>query len=144
LTLDPAPHPDLVRDLFAEYGRDIGVEIDIDPSAYGLIVVAMDGTAPAGCVALRPLNAAGLGEIKRLYVRPPYRGTGLGRRLVCSVIDEARRRSYSALRLDTLPQMQAAIAMYQSLGFRPIPAYHQDLLPGMLFFELMLTTSSPL
>jgi putative acetyltransferase len=141
LILDTDPDAGLVRELFQEYAREIGIEIDEEPSRYELILVAMDAAIAAGCAAMRPLSPE-IAEIKRLFVRDPYRGTGLGRLLARSVIDRARRRGYTAIRLDTLPTMQPAIAMYRSLGFTEIPAYHDDRLPGMIFFELNLTLSS--
>jgi GNAT superfamily N-acetyltransferase len=128
---------ELVRELFAEYGRSIGVEIDENNPQYSLILVARDGVEAGGCAAMREI-ATGVAELKRLYVREPYRGTGLGRRLAEAVIAEARVRGYQVLRLDTLPSMRAAIGIYESLGFRPIPAYHNTPLPGMMYFELSL------
>jgi GNAT superfamily N-acetyltransferase len=128
---------ELVRELFAEYGRSIGVEIDESNPQYSLILVATDGAEAGGCAAMREI-ATGVAELKRLYVREPYRGTGLGRRLAEAVIAEARVRGYHVVRLDTLPSMRAAIGMYESLGFRPIPAYHNTPLPGMMYFELWL------
>lgn len=137
MELDAAPPMELVRELFAEYGRSIGVEIDENNPQYSLILVARDGVEAGGCAAMREI-ATGVAELKRLYVREPYRGTGLGRRLAEAVIAEARVRGYQVLRLDTLPSMRAAIGIYESLGFRPIPAYHNTPLPGMMYFELSL------
>jgi ribosomal protein S18 acetylase RimI-like enzyme len=137
---DRHPPLELVRELFAEYARSIGVAIDERSPNYSLIVVAMEGCYPAGCAAMRELEPE-IAEMKRVYVRPDYRGTGLGRRLAEHVIQEARARGYAALRLDTLPAMETAVAMYRSLGFREIPAYHDNPLPGMLYFELDLSAS---
>jgi ribosomal protein S18 acetylase RimI-like enzyme len=76
--------------------------------------------------------------MKRLYVRPGHRGLGIGRALAEAVIAEAREAGYSGMRLDTLPQMQAAQAMYETLGFREIEPYYQSPVPGTRFLELDL------
>lgn len=104
----------------------------------GVLLLARDAAAPAGCVALRRLDA-GSGEIKRMYVREAYRGSGLGRRLAVAVIEEARKRSYTRLLLDTLPKLAPAIALYRDLGFRETAPYLASPTPGALCFELKLS-----
>jgi ribosomal protein S18 acetylase RimI-like enzyme len=139
-----------VRALFDEYVRELGVDLcfqgfaqerDGLPGEYappgGRLLLAERGGSAAGCVALRPLDGD-TGEMKRLFLRPSARGSGLGRRLVLAVIAEARGAGYERLRLDTLPSMGAAIAMYRGLGFREIAPYRHNPVPGALFLELAL------
>src|SRR5690606_8918614 len=92
----------------------------------------------AGCAALRPL-AGRRGEMKRLYVRPVYRQPGLGKSLVEAAIDAACRAGYRGLRLDTLPGMASAQALYRRLGFVEIPPYNNPHLPGTRFYSLDLS-----
>jgi putative acetyltransferase len=90
-----------------------------------------------GCVALKPLPD-GTCELKRLYVRSGARGRGLGRTLAAAAVVEARRLGYATLRLDTLPAMRAARAIYASLGFRPAERFNDNPIEGVLFLELKL------
>lgn len=92
----------------------------------------------AGCVALRPIEED-ICEMKRLYVRPAFRGSGLGRRLVEKLIEEARTIGYRSMRLDTMPKMDSAQRMYASFGFRDIEAYRYNPEPGARFLELSLS-----
>jgi ribosomal protein S18 acetylase RimI-like enzyme len=148
--VSPGPDVETVRALFDEYARELAVDLsfqgfaaerDALPGEYvpprgRLLLAEIDGSA-AGCVALRPLDAR-TAEMKRLFLRTSARGTGLGRRLAQAVIAEAASAGYDSLRLDTLPSMGAAIAMYRALGFREIAAYRHNPVPGALFLELAL------
>jgi putative acetyltransferase len=141
--------------LFLEYNATIGVDLEFQgfdhelatlPGRYappgGRLLLALRGEEPVGCVALRTL-APGVGELKRLYVRPAFQGRGIGRLLVERTIAEARRAGYHTMRLDTLPAMERARALYEALGFRQIPAYAAfSPVPGTTFYELDLRVLS--
>ena len=146
---------DAARRLFREYAAAVDApacfvafedEVSALPGEYapprGRLLVAFSGDALAGCVALRRL-ADGSGEMKRLYVRAPYRRSGLGRQLAQRVIDASREAGSPRLVLDTLPVMAAAIRLYDSLGFREIGPYSDAPTPGARFFELSLSGSAP-
>jgi GNAT superfamily N-acetyltransferase len=94
----------------------------------------MDGDAAAGCIALRRFDAEA-GEVKRLFVRPPWRGRGLGDRLAQAVLEAAREIGYRRLLLDTLEHMQAARSLYARAGFREIGAYYRNPLPGAVYMQ---------
>ena len=140
-----------VRTLFGEYAglvaealcfQNFDAELAALPGEYappgGVLLIARDADAPAGCVALRRLDA-GTGEMKRMYVREAYRGGGLGRRLAVAVIEEARKRKYARLVLDTLPKLTQAIALYRDLGFRETGPYLASPTPCAICFELKLS-----
>jgi GNAT superfamily N-acetyltransferase len=119
---------------FAGFEKELaGLPGDYAPPQGRLWLAFVDG-APAGCVALRPLDQ-GRCEMKRLYVRPAFRGLGLGKRLAQAVIEAARAGGCRTLLLDTLPKMRSAIALYAALGFAPRAAYCAQPTPGALFFE---------
>ena len=107
------------------------------PAGALLLALAADGT-PIGCVGLRPQDAAGCCEMKRLYVAPSGRGSGAGRALVHALIVEARHIGYREIRLDTLPFMAPAIALYEAIGFRPIVPYYETPVAGTRFLALQL------
>ena len=111
------------------------------PGAYkspgGCILLARFNDLPVGCVALRKISE-GICEMKRLYVQPQFREKGVGKILADSVIEEARRIGYRQMRLDTVPAMKSARALYESLGFVKIPAYRYNPIEGATFMELDL------
>ena len=130
-----------VRALLREYVDSLGIDLAFqdfeselaDPLGfYELVLLADDG-----CVALRRIDAEAC-EMKRLYVRPSARGSGLGRRLAEAVTAEARARGYKRMLLDTLPTMTAARALYTSLGFRETEPYRYNPVEGTSFLALEL------
>ena len=145
------PRIDDVRALFEEYARSLNFNLCFQsfdqelrelPGPYAhpagrLILCEVDGT-PAACIALKPLEP-GVCEMKRLYVRPEFRGQQLGTKLVRHLIDEARRAGYRSMRLDTISGlMHHAIALYRSFGFKEIPPYYKNPIPDALYMELEL------
>ncbi len=103
----------------------------------GILFLLRQEDRTAGCVALKDLGG-GVCEMKRLFLRPGFRGEGLGRRCAERIVQAAREMGYRAMRLDTLPAMRAAIALYRSMGFTEIPRYTENPLEGALFMELRL------
>lgn len=139
------------RRLFEDYAGWLGIDLGFQsfdeelaslPGAYtrptGLILFAEHGETIVGCVALRRIED-GIGEVKRLYVDPAYRGQKIGRRLMDHLIEEAKGIGYSKLRLDTLPQMHTARGLYASLGFKKIAPYYYNPIEGTEFMELALS-----
>jgi N-acetylglutamate synthase-like GNAT family acetyltransferase len=148
----PATEADIgdVRTLLREYEATLGFPLDFQhfdrevaelPGAYGpprgSLLVARQGADTIGCVALRSLEPE-ICELKRLYVRPAARGTGLGRRLAEAALSDARRLGYQRIRLDTLPGMEAAQSLYEQMGFREIEPYTTNPVAGTRFLELEL------
>ena len=138
---------DVARALFQEYQRAIGVDLCFQgfgeelrglPGAYarppGRLLLALEGDEVAGCGALRPI-APGVAELKRMWVRPAFRGRGIGRAVAEALLAAAREEGYRTARLDTLASMREALALYRSLGFREIPAYYENPLPGVVYME---------
>ena len=130
------------RELILEYAASLGVDLSFQhfdeeiatlDSYYEVVFIARD----AGCIALRRIDDETC-EMKRLYVRPPFRGTGLGRDLALRLIEEARTRGYKRMRLDTLPTMGKAQRLYEQLGFRDIEPYRENPIAGSRWMELSL------
>jgi GNAT superfamily N-acetyltransferase len=147
-----AEHLAAARALFIEYARQLGhdlgfqhfdEELESLPAGYaaptGCLLLAQDGAAWPGCVAVRRLGSSRERcEMKRLYVRPSHRRTGLGRRLAEAVIERARQLGYTVMVLDTLRGMTPARTLYESLGFRETAAYYDNPLEGVVYYELRL------
>lgn len=139
-----------MRDLFQEYAASLDIDLCFQnfdeelatlPGNYspphGCLLLARVANQNAGCIALRPMED-GIGEIKRLYVRPEFRRRGLGRMLVQRGLTEACDIGYEAVRLDTLRTMSAAIALYAGFGFKEVAPYRRGEPPRICYFELKL------
>jgi putative acetyltransferase len=144
------------RELFLEYAQSLGFSLcfqnfdlelaklpgDYAPPQGRLLLASFEGQL-AGCVALHPLDPRkvdpGICEMKRLYLRPHFRGKGLGRALADRIIAEARQIGYDRMRLDTVePVMKDAVAMYRKIGFEEIAPYCDNPIAGALYMELIL------
>jgi len=140
-----------VRELFLEYANSLGFDLCFQnfekelaglPGNYalpsGVLLLGLSNNQAAGCVALHRLED-GVCEMKRLYVRPQFRGTGIGSQLVRRVIESAVAMGYKRMRLDTVAdQMQDALRMYRRLGFLEIEPYRENPIPSALYMELDL------
>ncbi len=141
-----------IAQLFKAYAISLGIDLAFQdfttelatlpgkydaPAGELLLAHDIDGR-PVGCVALRPLQPAGCCEMKRLYVSPQGRGLGLGKALIDAIVKEAVRIGYREMRLDTLPTMTAAIALYRRAGFVPIEPYYDTPLEETVFLGRLL------
>ena len=139
-----------MRELFREYAASLGIDLSFQafdrelaelPGAYGeargLLLLALVDAREAGCAALRD-RGGGVAELKRLYVRPGFRGLGLGRRLTVETLSSARALGHRRVVLDTLPTMGAAQRLYESLGFVDVEPYTENPIPGTRFLGLDL------
>ena len=150
--IESGPLLDEIRNLFLEYAQSLNFnlcfqsfdrELQELPGEYtrpdGRLFLCLVDLKPAGRIALKPLVAAGICEMKRLYVRPEFRRHKLGLKLATSLIEEARAIGYRSMRLDTIAgTMAPAIALYRSLGFKEIPPYYENPIPNALYMELDL------
>lgn len=153
VTIFPAhtePHLDTIRVLFQEYVAALGFHLsfqDVEremselPARYGppegrLLMAMLDGQV-AGCVAMKRLGD-GVCEMKRFYVRPAFRGHGIGLQLAQAIIAEARAAGYREMRLDTAPSMQSAIRIYEALGFKDTAPYVFNPVEGVRYLALQL------
>ena len=143
---------DQARELFKEYAAWLEIDLcfqNFDKELAGLpgdyappdgrLLLAIEDERIAGCVALRKIGES-ICEMKRLFLRPEFRGKGLGRKLVEAILSEAKQIGYKRMRLDTLPpKMNDAIALYRSLDFKEIEPYYRNPVSGAKFMELELT-----
>jgi GNAT superfamily N-acetyltransferase len=162
ISLVSADGPELVeaaRQIFREYAASIAVDLcfqDFDgelaglPGEYtppdGALLLAVVDGGLAGCGALRPLRDVDYGnacEMKRLYVKPAFRRFGIGRRIAQALIDSATSSGYSVMLLDTLNDMEAARGLYGSLGFREVPPYYYNPIPGAHYLMCDLAGAPP-
>lgn len=138
---------DTGKKLFLEYAESLGfsicfqnfeqelADIQIQYGApNGCLLLVNDGELTVGCVGVRRWEGD-IAELKRMYLRPSTRGQGMGRRLLDSALEHARQLGYRSIRLDTLPGMEAAIALYREAGFKEIPAYRDNPFPDTLYME---------
>ena len=123
-----------------------GSELATLPGRYALpggrLLLARVDEQAVGCVALRPLPAVGMCEMKRLFVRPAYRGQGLGRLLATQIIHEATVMNYAVMRLDTLDTLDSAMRLYRQLGFQRCAPYYANPLPGVVYWERALSKAA--
>ena len=126
---------------FQEYEREYAELPGEYAEPYGRLYLVLYGKKIAGCVALRKLEDS-VCEMKRMYVKPVFRGKGIGRAMAHKVIDEARRIGYKRMRLDTIDTMKPAISLYKSLGFKEIAPYRYNPIKGACYMELVLTDSN--
>lgn len=143
-------HLDHIRELFSEYVHSLNFKLSFQdyenelaelPGEYAppdgrLVLAIVDGDA-VGCIGLRKINDT-ICELKRMYVRPDFRGKGIGRSLAEIVIEEARKIGYKAMRFDTIDTMKEAISLYRSFGFKEIDPYRHNPMEGAMFMELKL------
>lgn len=152
MLIEPPVFPDdltAIRSLFKEYAQRLGVDLCFQNFEGELARLPGDYAEPrgalliaaAGCCALRPLDTvdyANACEMKRLFVRPEFRGLGLGRQLAEQIMDLARVAGYDCLLLDTLNDMETARALYQGLGFEEIPPYYFNPIEGAHYLKVRL------
>lgn len=142
------PELDIIRLLFREYEKELDADLCFQHfegevenplkkygSPGGTLFLAYWNNVPAGCIALTPMKEKGYCEMKRLYVRPPYRKYGIGKILVQYLLNFANKEVYHFMRLDTLKKLQPAIRLYETFGFYYIHSYYHNPLPDVVFME---------
>ena len=150
---------DALREIFREYAASLAIDLAFQdfehelatlPGEYApprgtLLMATVDGEL-AGCCALRPMDTVdypNASEMKRLYVRPAYRGLGLGRQVAEAILDAARMAGYDYVLLDTLDDMEAARGLYESLGFVEVPPFYFNPIPGAHYLKADLGAFRP-
>jgi ribosomal protein S18 acetylase RimI-like enzyme len=143
--------------LFREYANWLGIDLSFQdfenelralPGKYapptGELILACSQAGDAlGCIGVRPLDGAAVCEMKRLYVLPSARGLGVGRALIGAIITAAEELGYPEMKLDTLPWMHSAIAMYRQFGFEEIAPYYDNPVPGTRYLGKRLSPKPP-
>jgi ribosomal protein S18 acetylase RimI-like enzyme len=141
---------DAARTLIVDYSHELGVDLGFQgiteelagldrvySPPHGRLVIAWHGKEAVGCVGLKQIDGATC-EMKRMYVKPDFRGRKIGLGLANRIMNEGKKLHYAAMRLDTLVSLQAAVALYRRLGFHEIEPYYENPLPDVLYFERRL------
>lgn len=153
LNVQSGEHIEDIRILFKEYAATLGFDLCFQnfdtelsnlPGEYlhpsGCLLLALKDDKIIGCVALRKLSND-VCEMKRLYIRPEFRGQGIGKMLAKAVIEQGKHLGYSSMRLDTLETMEEAVALYKRLSFKEIEPYRYNPIQGALYMELLFNKS---
>lgn len=152
---EESPALDNIRALFREYEQELGENLCFqsfeaelkDPlkkygPPAGVLLLAYWKQEVAGCIAFTPMAAPTTCEMKRLYVRPTFRKYGIGRKLAEALLKRAAQQGYATMKLDTLEKLQAAIRLYEQLGFKKTTAYYHNPLPNVIYMEKKLDVAS--
>lgn len=141
----------VTADLFRAYAASLSIDLAFQgfedellelPGKYGpptgvILLAWSQDNSPLGCVALRALGDGGKCEMKRMYVKPEARGLGLGRKLAESIIGQARTYGYTEMWLDTIPELETAVKLYLTLGFKPAPRYNDSPSDTLYFCKVL-------
>jgi len=150
VTVETNEELEIIKELFVEYADSLGFDLDFQDFKQELANLCGDYAPPKGCLLVAKYKGQIAGcvglkqfsddicEMKRLYIRPEFRGLGIGRVLAEAIIEQARKIGYTLMRLDTVPTMKVARALYQSLDFKQISQYRYNPIEGAEFMELKL------
>jgi len=150
VTVETNEELEIIKELFVEYADSLGFDLDFQDFKQELANLCGDYAPPKGCLLVAKYKGQIAGcvglkqfsddicEMKRLYIRPEFRGLGIGRVLAEAIIEQARKIGYTLVRLDTVPTMKVARALYQSLDFKQISQYRYNPIEGAEFMELKL------